>query len=74
MFEDQMVELLPARTTMSWKKKGRKYGGHGNTTVTLIGNFAVIDGNNNQVAQSFAVSGEGDATALSVNVRDVELS
>ncbi len=34
MFEDQMVELLPARTTMSNKKcKNWRHGGGNNTAV-----------------------------------------
>lgn len=39
MFEDQMVELLPARTTMSWKKKCKKHGGGGNNTAVAVNVF-----------------------------------
>ena len=50
MFEDQMVELLPARTTMSKKggKKGKRGGGNTtNTAVAVASNVFVIDARGN---------------------------
>lgn len=47
MFEDQTVELLPARTTM--KKWGKKHGGGKNVAVNVAIVYIDVDGNNNDV-------------------------
>ena len=58
MFDDQQVELLPARTTMKhWGKKGRRHG-HGVTNTAVNVAIVYIDGNNNKVEiNQFAAAG-----------------
>jgi len=55
MFEDQTVELLPARTTMKkWGGGGGKKGGGGNKVTVIQFNIA-FSGNNSPITQTNAI-------------------
>jgi len=66
MFEDQMIELLPARTTMSKKGNGGKKNGNKtvNVAVNVIGNVRAED-SNVAISQAAAAGDGAEASATS---------